>query len=415
MNECSSELLYWLTLDSIRGIGLGAARILSLYKYFTSLETAWHADIRDLLMVPNIPKATIEAFTQIRNSYNIEHALLKLYESNTRAIPFFYDEYPEQCRALQNPPLILYYKGIWDPSWFERALAIVGTREASPLAIDITSRISYELSQAGFAIITGVARGVDTAAHKGALQNPNNRLVAVVANGPDQIIPASNKYLYKALENNGTIISEYPPGTLPEKGFFPARNRIIAALAQATIVTEAGVKSGALITAEDTIKLNKKVFCFSSQIWDSSYQQGCSYFIRKGKATLVTNTTDILEELGENSLISPNPLPPLTCPPTQAKLPLTDFKPPPTMQTTIVSDKIPQEKSLDDIIQSNNLSDNSKHIVQALWACPNHSTTLDNLVKTTKLPVNKINACILQLTLKKVVIKKQADIILNKE
>ncbi len=391
MEITQKELSYWIAFDRLKGLGLGSKRIYELYNHFNSLEIAWHADKTDLLKTSSIPQQSIEDFLKIRNSINTEIEIERLEKYNAKAFPRGSKYYPTICEALKNPPLLLYVRGNWDLSWYEKSIAIVGTREATSYAMEMTAKISRELASQGFTIITGIARGIDTAAHKGAFLEDKNRSVAVMASGVDEIVPKSNQSIYDLLIKKGSVISEYPIGTKPEKGYFPLRNRIIAALSQAVLVSEAKEKSGALITAEYALGLNRRVFCLGGNA-NNPQNTGCYKWIRKGMATLITSSADIIEEMEmkqESKIIVDN---------NQLKLKFVEK--PQTSASPIAPTSV------------SNLNETERKIYEEILG--RQSLRIDDLIDITGLPIAKINSAIMTLNLKKLVKRNtKGELILN--
>lgn len=202
-------------------------------------------------------------------------------------------EYPKALENIFNPPAELFVKGDILPS-DDNAIAIVGTRRATFYGLEQCEKLSYELALKGITIVSGMARGIDTAAHRGALK-AGGRTVAVLGSGHNNIYPSENKKLYEEIAKNGVVISEFTPDTLPFPTNFPRRNRIISGLAKGVVVIEAPRKSGALITANFALQQGKEVFAMPGNI-SSARSNGTNALIKEG-AKLVENATDILEEL----------------------------------------------------------------------------------------------------------------------
>ena len=406
-NFHQEELIYWLAFDSLKGIGLGPKRIKNLFDHFSSLQRAWLADESELKEIETIPAGVIEAFVRERQHFSLEKPLEKVYRYGIKAITQIDPLYPHQLNQLVQPPLVIYAKGIWDLNWFEKSIGIVGTREASDYALTQTRQISSQLASMDFTIISGMALGIDSAAHYGAFDVQNSRCVAVVANGVEQIVPASSRPIYKALMENGLVLSEYPPEILPEKGYFPARNRIVAALSQAVLVSEAGARSGALITAERAIEMKKPVFGLVGRA-DNKQSEGIHRWIRKGLARLITSTEDILEEMEMLSSM-PSQINMLE----DASIFLAEQKKQSTMQRKS-SEKKDVEKnnsSNQKTTQSNtksidiaSLNESEKNIYSTLLGAD--SISMDRLVELTSMPIHKINSTLMTLELKKI-IKRQ--------
>ncbi len=206
-----------------------------------------------------------------------------------RLIGLWEDSYPDALRHLESPPPVLYLKGELPPS--PRTIAIVGTRKASPWATAWTQRVARELAEAGIGIISGLALGIDAAAHKGALAGGGYTL-GVLGSSLDRFYPPQNRALAEQMH----LLSEFPLGTPPQPGHFPRRNRIVAALAQAVMVVEAGQKSGSLITARFAVELGRDVLAVPGRPSDTQ-SVGCNQLIRDG-AGLVMSTEDVLGALG---------------------------------------------------------------------------------------------------------------------
>jgi DNA processing protein len=221
--------------------------------------------------------------------------------------------YPAQLHHLQNPPAILFARGKLD-CLTRPSIAVVGSRNASPQGLKIAHAFSNVLSLSGLTIISGLALGIDTAAHGGALASVNgNNTVAVIGNGVDIAYPKSNGILADRIAERGCILSEFPLGAPPLASHFPKRNRLIAALSNGIWVVEAALKSGSLITAKIGIELGKNVFATPGSIF-SQQSKGCHWLIQQG-AKLVDSPECILEEMGEKyasqslnfgDLITPN-------------------------------------------------------------------------------------------------------------
>lgn len=223
-----------------------------------------------------------------------EKVLENCRKAGARAICYEEDGYPEDLRQIYDPPAVLYLKGTM-PRWEEMpVLAIVGRRKASPLGLETARRFARVLSAHGFLIVSGLAQGVDGAAHQGALEGPTPT-VAVLGTAIDQCYPAShNGLLRRILEKEGAALSEYPPGRRGYPGYFPRRNRIISGLSLGVLVVEAARKSGSLITAATALEQGRDVFAVPGSI-DRPEYEGCNQLIRSG-ATLCTDPVEICQE-----------------------------------------------------------------------------------------------------------------------
>ncbi len=201
-------------------------------------------------------------------------------------------EYPEPLSRIYDPPLALYLQGALE-SRDRRALAIVGTRSPSPYGREVTEQLTARLVAAGFTIVSGLAEGVDTIAHRAALR-AGGRTLAVLGGALDCLYPPSNAELAREIAGQGAVISEFPLGRRPDRTTFPIRNRVVSGLTMGTVVVEAGMTSGAMITARQALEQGRQVFAVPGRI-DSPRSQGCHALIRSG-ATLVRQADDILEE-----------------------------------------------------------------------------------------------------------------------
>ena len=241
---------YWVAWSQIKRIG--SVLMGRLNQQFGSLEAAWTASEAGLLTVegigpPNWPPISSDSdrtSTQTNSTPSISKPTPNSGPSATQNIP-------DSCEKIHAPPPLLYYRGIPDVAEMEGnapTIAIVGTRRPSPYGLKWTRRLTHRLSQEGFTIVSGLAAGIDTEAHRTCL-SLSGRTVAVVGTGVDVVYPRRNQSLYDEIIETGLVVSEYPAGTPPDRLQFPQRNRIIAGLSRATLVTEAPQKSGALITA----------------------------------------------------------------------------------------------------------------------------------------------------------------------
>jgi len=253
----------------------------------------WGKGKKDVIFL-NKFKTLDEAFSNLVESENIdvsqcEKTLDEVKKKNIIILDFWSDNYPPLLREIISPPVVLFIKGKWKNC--ELPIAIVGTRYPSGYGEQVTKLLATELGRLGFTIVSGMARGIDSIAHKYALLS-KTYTVAVLGNGVDVIYPPENHKLYEKICENGAIISELEPQVLPYAFNFPLRNRIISGLSLATIVTEAGLKSGSLITARYAIEQNKMLFSVPGEIF-SKRSQGTNKIIAEG-ASILTGIEDIL-------------------------------------------------------------------------------------------------------------------------
>ncbi|MDQ3929398.1 MAG: DNA-processing protein DprA [Chloroflexota bacterium] len=277
--------------------GVGAARVRRLLDHFGSPETAWHATLGDLLSAGLDAKSAM-SLVETRRTTSVDADPEQLEKLGGRALSWEDEEYPQRLKEVGGMPPVLYVLGEITPqdTW---AVGIVGTRRATHYGREATERIVAGLVEAGVSVVSGMARGIDSVAHKAAL-NVGGRTLAVLGSGIDVIYPPENRNLARQLidEGLGAIIAEYPLGTLPEPANFPPRNRIISGLSLGVLVVEAAAKSGALITVEFALEQGRDVFAVPGPI-TNKLSEGTNNLIKKG-AKCVTCAADILEELDLN-------------------------------------------------------------------------------------------------------------------
>jgi DNA processing protein len=237
-----------------------------------------------------------ERFARFRREFDERAYLAQLAARGLRWLPRSSPSFPSALRAIFDAPPGLFLRGRGEPGLLDRpAVAIVGARSCSSYGADVARMLGRELAAAGLVVISGLARGVDGHAHRGALA-AGGSTVAVLGCGVDRDYPASHAELASSIEERGLIVSEYAPGIEPAPWRFPARNRIIAGLAQATVVVEARERSGALITADLALEEGREVFAVPGEI-TSSLSVGSNRLLRSG-ATPLTGVTDVLEAFG---------------------------------------------------------------------------------------------------------------------
>ncbi|TFH34821.1 MAG: DNA-protecting protein DprA, partial [Anaerolineales bacterium] len=284
------ETSFWLAFSHVPGVG--SVRITRLLDAFGSLERAWHVDAQALRSAGIGPKTT-QSILRVRSELNLEDALARVHQLGVRIITLVSADYPEALRHIQGPPAWLFVKGgLLESDRF--AVAMVGTRRASAYGKAITEDLASELASMGLTIISGLARGIDAIAHQAAL-SAEGRTLAVLGSGIDQIYPSEHRRLAGQICEHGALVSEYPPGTLPEGHHFPARNRIIAGLAMGVIVIEAAERSGALITADFAAEQGKDVFAVPGDI-NRKTSRGTNRLIQDGAHPLLA-AVDVMEIL----------------------------------------------------------------------------------------------------------------------
>lgn len=275
--------------------GIGPKRFRQLVDYFGSAQGAWEGDEATIRRI--LGKVYGESFITFRQSFSPEAYVLQLQSAGVWFVGGEDNEYPELLKELVTPPIVLYGRGDKKVlSMHATSIGIVGTRKISSYGKEVTQSLTKFLVANGCVIVSGLAMGVDALAHSTTIEQ-GGKTIAVLGSGVDVCHPAVNTSLYNnIIAGNGAVISEYPLGEPPSKGSFPSRNRIIAGLSQAIVVTEGTADSGALYTAHDTFALNRIVFAVPGPI-TSSLSKAPNTLLTKG-ATLVTSGEDILLELG---------------------------------------------------------------------------------------------------------------------
>lgn len=256
--------------------------------FVTPKELFFESD-RELLLQFSC-SSIIQEFLIFRKKIDWEEEWKKLESKEIKMVVLWEKDYPALLKEIKNPPLYLLYKGSIQG---EKYIGIVGTRSPSSYGIKIAENFSKELAKYGFIIVSGLAYGIDTYAHKGALEG-NGKTFAVLGSSLDFIYPSGNLRLAERIIENGALISEYPLGTRPSKYTFPQRNRIISGICQGILVIEAGKKSGALITANFAVEEGREVFAIPGRLIDEK-SLGTNKLIREG-AKIVLDIIDILEE-----------------------------------------------------------------------------------------------------------------------
>jgi len=271
----------------------GPARVKLLLSVFKSAKKIWNADTKDLLEI-GLTGGKISEFESFRKNFDPDNYFKKLKKLKINVVTFLEKEFPENLKGLEGAPLILYYKGklsVRDSN----SVAIVGSRKMTSYGREVAEKFSSELAAFGVTIISGLAKGIDTAAHKGAIKG-GGRTVAVLGNGLDTIYPPENTALAEEIiKTGGAVMSEFPLGypSLPVN--FAIRNRIVSGMASAVIVVEGAEKSGTLLTAAHAAEQGKTVFAVPGQI-TSPLSAAPLYLIKNG-ARVATGSMDILEEL----------------------------------------------------------------------------------------------------------------------
>ena len=273
--------------------GMGAKTFQYALTAFGSIEKILGATAVEWRGVQGLSKLDRTEIERRKLFEKADEEIEKAFGRGADILTFFDERYPAFLKEIHDPPMLLFVKGKLPPSQ-KFNIAVVGSRDASLYGLKMTERISKELATAGLVVVSGLARGIDAAAHRGALAAKGLTL-AVLGGGISKIYPAEHKKLAAEITKNGALISEYPMDMAPQPGFFPMRNRIISGLSRAVLVAEAREKSGALITADLALEQGREVYALPGPA-DSAKSEGSNRLLKQG-AHFITGAEDILQDL----------------------------------------------------------------------------------------------------------------------
>ena len=369
MASGENHLLCALALNGVRGIGGITYR--KLIERFGSPAGVFKAGRNKLESIPRLPKTTIASILAADPEKEGAEQLELLTRRGFGVLTLGAPGYPSLLSRIHDPPPVLYIAGSLKES-DDLAVAIVGSRDPTDYGRKAAANLAGGLARAGVTVVSGMARGVDSASHRGAIDG-GGRTVAVLGSGLDVIYPPENYKLFEQIVKNGAVISSFPMGTKPERGNFPARNRIISGMSLGVVVVQATTPdSGSLITARCALDQNREVFAVPGEV-GIRVSRGTNELIKKGHAKLVENFADILEEVlpqfdpGSNA--------------SEQK-----SKPPPKMEN------------------------GEKDIWEKLGAKPLH---IDNIARKCNLPIHQVAAILLQLELKGIVEQRPGKMFLR--
>lgn len=286
------ERACWIALNTAAGIG--PIRFQRLLDNCGDARSAWAAGDLDLA-IAGFDRRTIDALRKLRQRTSPDAVAADLQRLGISTLTMLDLEYPTNLRQVADPPPVLFIRGELAPR-DTAAVALVGTRRATPYGKAVAERLASELAHAGVTLVSGLARGIDTVVHHAAVE-AGGRTIAVLGNGLDQVYPAENSGLARAVLANqaGALVSEFGPGIPPDALNFPRRNRIISGLSLVTVIVEAGEPSGALITADFALEQGRDVLAVPGSIFSPTCA-GTNHLLKQG-ATPVTSADDILEVL----------------------------------------------------------------------------------------------------------------------
>lgn len=353
---------YWIALNMISGVGAITYR--KLLNAFGSPEQVFSAPSHLLKTIPGISAKVVQNIVSFGFPDRVKQELEAIEKYQIQIITWEDPEYPEPLKTIFDPPPIIYLKGNRFQH-HEIMVAVVGSRKASTYGRVTTEKICRELALKGVTVVSGMARGIDSAAHRGALK-AGGQTIAVMGCGVDVIYPPENRQLYDEIVEKGAIISELPMHTKPDRGNFPARNRIISGMSLGTVVVEADIRSGALITADTALEQGREVFAVPGNI-NSASSRGTNRLIKQG-AALIECADDILHGL---SLAISHELRDI-----QPELPLAEKKPLPSLTE--------DEQQIYDLID-------------------NQPIHIDEITIRSQLPSGTVSAILMMLEMKNVI------------
>jgi DNA processing protein len=273
--------------------GIGVARLRKLLEVFGSPESILVARAADLRAVHGIGQEVAKAVVEWEKHVDLEAELRRIADFGAKIVPHDSPDYPPLLRQITSPPILLYVWGDLQAR-DNHSIGVVGSRKASHYGLECAKKLSYQLAYAGLTVISGLARGIDTAAHQGALA-AQGRTIAVLGSGFHKLYPSENQLLAEKIAGSGAVVSEFSMETTADTQTFPMRNRIVAGWGSGVLIVEAGFGSGALITATQAIDQGRNVYAVPGQI-DRPSAAGSNRLIQQG-AKLVTSAADILDDL----------------------------------------------------------------------------------------------------------------------
>lgn len=346
--------------------GIGPIRVRRLLDQFESPEAILASTSAALQRVNGIGSEMAGTILDWENQIDLPEEQRRIADHGISLLTLDDENYPTALREIHDPPFLLYVKGEIRPT-DHAALGVVGSRRMTHYGKDQAHKLSFQLARAGFCIVSGLARGIDTAAHEAAIA-AGGRTIAVLGSGIGNIYPPENDVLAERITENGAVISEFPVLYVPDKQSFPLRNRIVSGLSQGLLVVEAPARSGSLITANQSLEQGRTVFAVPGPI-DRPSSEGCNRLIQQG-ATLVCSAKDVIDELSSdlNSLD-------------------LDFSSAPSKET---------------VQPSRNVSI-SEEEAQILAELEKGEQTIDTISETLEMAVGTVSACLLQLEMKHLV------------
>ena len=390
-----AALKYWVWLQTLHGVSDPLK--LALLEHFSSPEEVYFADEEAYLRVEGITKQNVLPLLG-KSMAVAEKVLSDCARAKIFIITMDDALYPDRLRNIYDPPILLYGKGKMPLFDEEVALAMVGTRRCTPYGVRVAEEMGYGLARQGAVVVSGLARGVDAAALRGAIRG-GGFPVAVLGGGADVIYPAENRSLYEDIAATGVLLTEYPPHTEPEGWHFPIRNRILSGLCLGTVVVEAPrERSGALITAHAAAEQGKDVFAVPGPI-DAPMSQGCLQLIREG-ATLVGSAWDVLEEYA--------PRYPHKIRQNEAQLPLMPAGAPETEKPVKSAVEEPEEKPPRPILDISDCGLDEEQLLLLRQISPETPSLSDDIAERAGLSIHRALSALTLLEISGYIVKSGA-------
>jgi DNA processing protein len=339
---------------------LGSIKIRTLINHYGSARKALEASIEEIAALPGFGPKILQGWALWKENLWWQHELKEVERLEINLIPYTSTLYPKRLKEIHDAPLLLYVKGSCDLQ--ERpCIAVVGTRQPTIYGKEMAEQIARELSACGFIVISGLARGIDTAAHQGAVKN-DKPTFAVIGSGLANVYPRENISLAQEISKNGALISEFPLFTPPDRQNFPQRNRIVSGMSTALILIEGGIESGGMITMEKALAQgDRRLFTLPGRA-DIENFRGNHLLIKQGKAQLVENAQEIIQNLHQ----------------------LFDFFP---KNISFLSNKVQLDYNE----------------VEFLKSMPSEELSFDHLILLTQLPTSELNVLLMRLIMKKAI------------
>ncbi len=340
---------YWIGFNYVKGIG--SVRLSALLDYFGNLSIAWNAP-SEALVSAGLSQRIVENLQKVRSSIDLDRISDYILEQQITVLTWNEPEYPRLLKEIDQSPPVIYVRGTITPE-DEWAIGIVGSRKVTSYGRQVTEELGSALAINGITVVSGMARGIDGIAHRAAL-TAGGRTIAVLGSGVDRIYPPEHRKLAEDIIQNGAVISDYAPNTPPDSLNFPPRNRIISGLSKAVIIVEAGTESGALITASYAADQGRDVLAVPGGIY-SPQSKGTNNLIQQG-ARPYLGVSDILEMLNVTQVESKK-----------------------SIQTSFPTDKIE---------------------LQIIKSISSEATHIDEIQRTTELPIEQVSSTLTMLELK---------------